>query len=193
MHRNLRNDWPHRKTLRLNYYHYLWNSSRCKRASPYPLYLAGTSNANLYWFKGRKRKRCNNRNNDNNEPRNGSERLIVLSSRISCADCVTNLNPHNLDVSPRKRSEREREGDRLSLITVRVIGHLLLRIKLYRSIFSFITTTLHYTAYVCVCVCVSLYLSIMFRNSSTAVNTFRIYQVPQIVVWGLEGPVAHIP
>lgn len=29
----------------------------------------------------------------------------------------------------------------------------------------------------------SLYLSIIFRNSSTAVNTFRIYQVSQIIVY----------
>lgn len=41
---------------------------------------------------------CNNRNNDNNNLRNGSERLIVPSSYVyfTYTDCVTNLNPHGL-------------------------------------------------------------------------------------------------
>lgn len=114
IHRNLRNDWPHRKSRRLNYYHYLWNPSRCKRASPYPVISRGYIECKFVLIQGAKEKeggRCNNRNNDNNEPRNGSERLIVLSSRISCADCATNLNPHNLDVSLRENVAREKEKE----------------------------------------------------------------------------------
>jgi len=56
IHRNLRNDWPHRKSRRLNYYHYLWNPSRCKRASPYPVISRGYIECKFVLIQGAKEK-----------------------------------------------------------------------------------------------------------------------------------------
>lgn len=133
-HRNLRNDRRRRKTRRLNYYHYRRNPSCSKRRLRYPLYLAATSDANSCWFGGEGTRgrggratgarpdggrKCNNRNNDDNEPRNGGERLIILSSRVYPAPTAPLRNKLKSTQSRRRQLSANAERDRLFLITAR--------------------------------------------------------------------------
>lgn len=112
-----------------------------------------------------RRGKCNNRNNDDNEPRNGGERLIILSSRVyprrlPLRNKLKSTQSRLAAATLRERREiisNHRSGERADKRAcvracvygrheyaytwcTRAIGRSLLRIKLYHSARPFVIT-----------------------------------------------------